>query len=119
MSTTLDFADLRHGRVLLLELVGGMGNRPGNGVVLLSREKQQRSALGLLGVHLGFRPGIEIGGGSLKERHARTRHRKGLVQLVSFVFLYGVGKSKTELLVGQWDGTGIVDRVADDWRCRL
>src|SRR5260370_17955623 len=116
MSPTLDFADLRHGRVLLLELVGGMGNRPGNGVVLLSREKQQRSALGLLGVHLGFRPGIEIGGGSLKERHARTRPRKGLLQLVSFVFLYGVGQTKTEQLVVQWDGTGNVAPGAPDWR---
>src|SRR5258708_36523492 len=100
MSTSLDFADLRHGRVLLLELVGGMGNRPGNGVVLLSREKQQRSALGLLGVHLGFRPGIEIGGGRLKERHARTAHPKGVVQLGGFGFLYRVVSSKTEMRSG-------------------
>src|SRR5438067_12954888 len=57
------FTDLGHAGILLLLLVGGMGDRPRHGVVVLAGEDQQRSTLGILGVDLGFRPRVEIGAG--------------------------------------------------------
>src|SRR6266702_3487957 len=110
------FMDLSHARVLLLLLVGGMGDRPRDGVVVLAGDDQQRSTLGILRVDLGFCPRVDIGGGCLEDRHAGARHRVFLVQLVRFALVYGVGEGVTELLVGQRDGTGVVKRVAQDRR---
>ena len=110
------FADLGHAGILLLLLVGGMGNRPRHGVVVLAGDDQQRSTLGILRVDLGFRPRIEIGGGRLEDRHTGAGHRVRLVQLVRFALVYGVGEGETELLVGQRDGAGVVEGVAQHRR---
>src|SRR6266566_2277611 len=113
------FMDLSHARVLLLLLVGGMGDRPRDGVVVLAGDDQQRSALGILRVDLGFRPRVDIGGGCLEDRHAGARYRVFLVQFVRLTLVYGVGEGVTELLVGQWDGAGVVEGIAQDRRRRL
>src|SRR5713101_1780223 len=105
-------ADFRDGGIFLLLLVGGIGDRYRGGVVFLARDDQQWSTLGVLRIDLGFRPRVEVGGGCLEERHARSGHRKRLVQLVGFVFVHRVGEGETELLVGQWDGPIVVQRVA-------
>src|SRR5438132_12691038 len=108
------FADLSHAGILLLLLVGGMGNRPRHGVVVLARDDQQRSTLGILRVDPGFRPRVEIGGGRLEERHTGAGDRVRLVQLVSFALVYGVGEGETELLVGERNGAGVVEGIAQD-----
>src|SRR5712692_1806021 len=94
-------ADFRDGGIFLLLLVGGIGDRYRGGVVFLARDDQEWSTLGILRVDLGFRPRVEVGGGCLEERHARSGHRKRLVQLVRFALVYGVGEGETELLVVQ------------------
>ena len=108
--------DLSHAGILLLLLVGGMGDRPRHRVVVLARDDQQRSTLGILRIDLGFRPRVEVGGGCLEDRYAGARHRVFLVQLVRFALVYGVGEGVAELLVGQRDGAGVVERVAQDRR---
>src|SRR6266581_3764818 len=105
-------ADFRDGGIFLLLLVGGIGDRHRGGVVFLARDDQEWSTLGVLRIDLGFRPRVEVGGGCLEEWHARSGHRKRLVQLVGFVFVHLVGEGETELLVGQWDGSIVVQRVA-------
>src|SRR6266699_3920254 len=113
------FADLSDGWILLLLLVGGMGNRPRHGVVVLAGDDQQRSTLGILRVDPGFRPRVEIGAGCLEERHTGAGHRVRLVQLVSFALVYGIGEGETELLVSQRDGARVVEGVARHRRRRL
>src|SRR5258707_5168268 len=97
------FADLRDGGILLLLLVGGMGNRPRHGVVVLTGDDQQRSTLGILRVDLGFRPRVEIGGGWLEERHTGARHRGRLGQAGGFAPVYSGGESRTGQPAGDWD----------------
>jgi pimeloyl-ACP methyl ester carboxylesterase len=119
MPATGYFMDLRHAGIFLLLLVGGMGDRPRHGVVVLARDDQQGSTLGILRVDLGFRPWVEIGGGRLEDRHTGAGHRVFLVQLVRFVLVHGVSEGVTELLVGQRDGAGVVQWVAQDRRRRF
>src|SRR5258707_13929977 len=102
MPATGYFMNLGHAGVLLLFLIGGMSDRPRHGVVVLARDDQQRSTLGILRVDLGFRPWVEIGGGRLEDRHTGARHPVRLVQLGRFVLVYGIGEGVTELLVGKW-----------------
>src|SRR5438105_1164072 len=110
------FVDLSHAGILLLLLVGGMGNRPRHGVIVLARDDQQRSTPGILRVDLSFRPWVEVGGGRLEDRHTGAGHRVRLVQGVRFALVDRVGEGETELLVGQWDGAGVVEGVAQDRR---
>src|SRR6266550_9260140 len=110
------FVDLRHAGILLLLLVGGMGNRPRHGVVVLARDDQQRSTSRILRVDLSFRPWVEVGGGCLEERHTGAGHRVRLVQLVRFALVDSVGEGETELLVSKRDGAGVVEGVAQDRR---
>src|SRR5260370_17126806 len=92
--------DLSHAGILLLLLVGGMGNRPRHGVVVLAGDDQQRSTLGILRVDLGFRPWVEIGGGRLEDRHTGARHRVRFLQLRRFVFVYRLVEGLTGPLAG-------------------
>src|SRR5947208_14054853 len=119
MSAVWYLVDLGHAWILLLLLVGGMGNRPRHGVVVLAGDDQQRSTLGVLRVDPGFRPRVEIGAGCLEERHTGAGHRVRLVQLVSFALVYGVGEGETELLVSQRDGARVVEGVAQHRSRRL
>src|SRR5207244_8075843 len=105
--------------ILLLFLIGGMGDRPRHGVVVLTRDDQQWSTLGILRVDPGFGPRVEVGGGRLEDRHTGAGHRVRLVQDVRFALVYRVGEGETELLVGQWDGTRVVEGVAQHRRRRL
>src|SRR3989442_15356328 len=75
MPATGYFADLRDRGIVLLSLIGGIGDCPRDGVVFLARDYQQWSTLGVLRVNLGFRPRVEIGGGRLEDRHTGARHR--------------------------------------------
>src|SRR6266571_3586024 len=104
MPATGYFADLSDSWIFLLSLVGGMGNRPRHGVVVLAGDDQQRSTPGILRVDLGFRPRVEIGGGRLEDRHTRAGHRVRLVEFMRLALVDGVGEGVTELLVGQWNG---------------
>src|SRR5713101_5246853 len=75
MPAVVYFTDLRHAGILLLLLIGGMGNRPRHGVVVLAGDDQQWSTLGILRVDLGLRPRVEIGSGRLEDRHTRAGYR--------------------------------------------
>ena len=114
-----DLDDLGHARVALLLLVRGVGDRPRHGVVLLAGDDQQRPAIGILGVHLGLGPRIEVGRGRLEERRAGRRHRVRLVELLGLVLAHGVGEREAELLVGERDGAVAVGGVAEDRRADL
>src|SRR5260370_968232 len=98
------FTNLGHAGILLLLLIGGMGDRPRHGVVVLAGDDQQRPTLGVLRVDLGFRPRVEVGGGRLEERHTGAGHRVRLVQLASFALVYGGGGGEPERLARQPGG---------------
>src|SRR5438105_9944645 len=55
--------NFRDGGILLLLLIGGIGDRRRGGVVMLARNDQQWSTCRILRIDLGFRPGVEVGGG--------------------------------------------------------
>src|SRR5436190_455552 len=82
MPAIRDFLDQSFGGILLLLLVRSMGNCPRHGVVILARDNEQRSTVRILGVDLGFGPRIEIGAGSLEDRHSRAGHRIFFVQFM-------------------------------------
>src|SRR3954451_15731796 len=113
MSASLDLDDLGHGRVVLLLLERGVGDRPGNGVVLLAGDDQQRAAIGILGVDLGFGPGIQIRGRGLEERLSRGGNGEVLVELLRLVLAHGVRKAVPELIEREWNGTVPIRRVAE------
>src|SRR2546428_2763669 len=94
MPATGYFADLSDSWIFLLSLVGGMGNRPRHGVVVLAGDDQQRSTLGILRVDLGFGPRVEIGSGRLEDRHPGARHRVRLIQRVRFALVTALAKAK-------------------------
>ena len=56
VAAALDLDDLGHARVALLVLVGGVGDRPGDGVVLLAGDDQQWATLRVVGVDFGLGP---------------------------------------------------------------
>src|SRR5260370_9397390 len=82
MPATRYFMDLSHAGILLLLLVGGMGDRPRHGVVVLAGDDQQRSTVVILRVDLSFGPRAEISGGCLQDRNAGAWHRVPWVQRV-------------------------------------
>src|SRR6478672_4361464 len=55
-----DLLDFGHGRVLPLLLVGGVRNRPGDGVVVLAIDDQQRAAVGVLRIDLGLADWVHV-----------------------------------------------------------
>src|SRR5262245_35687434 len=60
VASVRDLDDLRHGGVASLALVGGVRDRPRHRVVLLAVDDQQRTAVGVLGVHLRLRQRVEV-----------------------------------------------------------
>src|SRR5688572_23595503 len=60
MASVRDLRDLRHAGVGLLPLVGSVGDGPRHRVVLLALDDQQRTAVGVLGVHLRLGPRVEV-----------------------------------------------------------
>src|ERR1043166_3820128 len=82
MAAALDLDDLGLALVLPLLLVGGVGDRPRHGVVLLARDDEQRPALGILRVDLGLGPRIEVGERRLEEWFAGRGYGKLVVKLV-------------------------------------
>src|SRR6266566_4811965 len=60
MPATGYFADLRDSEIFLLSLVGGMGNHPRHGVVVLTGDDQQRSTPGILRVDLASVHGLRL-----------------------------------------------------------
>src|SRR5271165_2796922 len=104
--------DLGHVLVVLLVLVGGIGDRPRDGVVLLAGDEQQRPAAGIFGVDLRLGPRVEVGRRRLEQRQARGGHGEGLVELFRLVLRHGVGERVAELVVGERDRAVPVGRVA-------
>ena len=115
----LDLDDLGHAFVVLLLLVGGVGDRPGHGVVLLPGDDQQRATLRVLGVDLRLGPRVEVRGRGLEQRLPRRRHCIGLVQFLGLVLADRVGEGVAELLIGQWHRAVAVGRVAQHREARL
>ena len=76
VATAGDLGDLGRARVLGLLLVRRVGDRPRHGVVLLAGDDQQRTAVGVRGVHARLGPRVEVGGGGLEQRRARPRARR-------------------------------------------
>ena len=111
--------DLGHALVALLLLVGGVGDRPRDRVVLLAGDDQQRPAVGVLAVDLRLGPRVEVGGGGLEERRPGGGHGVGVVELLGLVLADRVGEAEAELLVGQRDGAVAVGGVGEDRRRRL
>ena len=60
-----DLLDLGDARVVLLLLVGGVDDRPRDGVVLLPGDEQQRPTVGVPGVDLVLGPRVQVGQGGL------------------------------------------------------
>src|SRR3989442_11311436 len=114
VSAVRDLYDLGHALVAPLLLEGSVRDGPWDGVVLLAGDDQQRSTVGVLGGHLCFGPGIQVGGGRLEEWHTGCRHGEGLVQLLRFLLADGVGEPEAELLVGERDRAVAVGGVAED-----
>src|SRR5439155_25773463 len=105
--------------VVLLLVVGGVWDRRWDRVILLARDDQERPAVGILGVDLGFGPGVEVRRRRLEERDARRRYGEVLVQLLSLILADGVGEGVAELLVGQRDRPVAVEGIAKHRRRRL
>src|SRR2546428_14189592 len=66
--------DLGHRLVVLLLLEVTIGNGPWRRGVLLAGDDEHRPAIGVLGIHLRLGPGVDVGGGRLKEWHSRCRY---------------------------------------------
>src|SRR5260370_25575892 len=107
---------LGDGGSVLVQLVSRRDDRQRDRMVLLARNEQEWATLGVLGVDLVFRPGVEVGGRSLEDWRAGTGDRVRFVQLVGFVLIDGVSEGITELLVGQRDGPAVVEWSAQHRR---
>src|SRR5436190_13043736 len=99
--TVGDLDDLSDAVISLLELVGGVRDCPGDGVILLAGDDQKWSALWILGVDLGLTPGVEVRRCCLEERLPGTGHGVGLVELGRLVLAHDVGERVAELIVGE------------------
>src|SRR5260370_38611268 len=116
MSSIGDCAELGDRGIVLLQLVSSRGDRQGDRMVFLARNEQEWATLGVLGVDLVLRPGVEVGGSSLEDCRAGTGDRVLFVQLAGFVLIGGVSEGITELLVGQRDGPAVVEGIAQHRR---
>ena len=103
--------DLGDARVALLPLVGGVGDRPGNRVVLLPVEDQQRAPIGVLRVDLRLGPGVEVGVGHLGQGDPRPGHVVGVVKALRLVVIEGVRPAVFELVEGERDGSASIPGV--------
>src|SRR5438128_877073 len=116
MSSIGDCAELGDRGIVLLQLVSSRDDRQRDRMVLLARNEQEWATLGVPGVDLVFRPGVEVGGRNLEDWRAGTGDRVRFVQLVGFVLIDGVSEGITELLVGQRDGPAVVEGIAQHRR---
>src|SRR5207302_3841260 len=111
VATAWNHLDLGHTRVARLALVGSVRDRPRDGVVLLTIEYQERTSLGINGVHLGFGPRVKVRCCRLEQRSARRRHGKSVVELLGLLFTDRVGECEAELFVGQRSRLVAIQRV--------
>src|SRR5262245_2131815 len=106
--------DLGDARVALLPLVGGVGDRPGNRVVLLPVEDQQRAPIGVLRVDLRLGPRVEVGVGHLGQGDPRPGHVVGIVKALRLVLIEGVRPAVLELVEGERDGAAPIPGVQQE-----
>ena len=119
VAAALHLHDLGHALVALLLLVRSVRDRPRHGVILLAVDDQQRPAIGVLRLDLDFGPRVQVRGRRLEERHARSGHGEGVVELLRFVLAHRVRERVPELLVGERYRAVVVRRVAQHGRRRL
>jgi len=67
MSSIGECAELGDRGIVLLQLVSSRGDRQRDRMVFLARNEQEGATLGVLGVDLVFRPGVEVGSSSLED----------------------------------------------------
>src|ERR1700761_2778324 len=108
-----NLSDLGDALVALVPLEGGVGYRPGNRVILLAGDQQQRSAVRVLRVDLRLGPRVEVGRRGLEERQAGRGNGEFLVQLLRLLFADRVGEGVAELVICQRDRAVPVRRVAE------
>ena len=63
------FVELGDFGVVLLQLVLSFDDRQGDRMILLARDEQERTTLGVSGVDPVFRPGVEVGGSGSTPRN--------------------------------------------------
>src|SRR5258707_8951286 len=95
--------DLGDALVALLPLVGRVGNRPGNRVVLLPVEDQQRAPIWVLRVDLRLGPGVDVGVAHLGQGDPRPGHVVGVVKAVRLVLIESVRPAVLELVERECD----------------
>src|SRR6266508_2660623 len=115
--------DFGHALVVLLLLVGGVGDRRRHGVVPLAGDDQQRTTAGVGGVDLGLGPGVEIGSGSTPrngagsiatDTAARPRPARIWVSspLKECLMIAGL-RSSPRMIVSKWSATWPIDLPAN------
>src|SRR5206468_6050140 len=75
VTATRDLDELGHARIALLTLVGRLGDRHRDGVILLADDDEQRATIGVLRVDLRLGPRIEVGRCRLEDRLTGAGHR--------------------------------------------
>ena len=106
-------------RIPFLFLERRVGDRPRDGVVLLSRDDFHRSPLGIFGVDLGFARRMKLREGGLKRTGCRARHRISFIEGLRFALGNAVGECEPELLVAEHDRAFAVGRVGRSRATRL
>jgi hypothetical protein len=95
--------DLGDAWVVLLPLVGGVCDRPGNRVVFLPVEDQQRATIWVLRVDLRLGPGVEVGVAHLGQGDPRPGHVAGLEEALRLALIEGIRPAVCELAEGERD----------------
>jgi hypothetical protein len=113
VSASLDLDDLGHSLVAVLVFVRRVSDRPGDGVVLLPGDDQQRSAVGVLRIDPRFTPGVQVRCCGLEDRFAGAGDCVGLVEFLRLVLAYRVREAVPELLKGEGNGAVSVRRVGE------
>ena len=65
-------------------------------------------------IDFGFRPGIQIGSGGLKEWPTGRGHRKSLIELFSLLLAHRISKPVSELFEGERNSPVTIGRVAEN-----
>ena len=114
VASVRDLHDLRHTGVALLSFVGGVRDRPWHGVVLLAVDDQQGAAVGVLRVHLRFRPRVEVRVGHLRERDPGAGDVERVVEPLRLVLVKRVRPAILELVEGECDRATSPGRVDEE-----